>query len=266
MLALALLVAASPTTYAVVEFGGPAVGRALAAEVSEAIRARPDSLVLGADQLVERLASENRGDLAGCRDRSCYAELAGTVGADELVTGQVDRERDLWTLTLLRLEANSLESLGETRLQWGGSEDELVTLVAPAVDRLFANDPERLLGQIDVGAPAGSVVFVDGARRAEGPGVVDVPVGGVEVRIEPPAGAAVTRWVVVRRSALTRVDFGVDGASPAPKGRPLVSKWWFWTLIGVGVMVATTAVVVATAEDSDFDGDFGSQPGVVLRF
>lgn len=111
----------------------------------------------------------------------------------------------------------------------------------------------------------------------------DVDPGSHRVELVPATGAeAIVRDVVLREGAREEVVIAapqvLPRTGPASPGRPsrparqgsggVLTRWWFWTAVGVVVVGATVGVVVATQSGArdPFEGDAPGGALETLRF
>lgn len=117
--------------------------------VAVELEASGRSKVLSTVDVRQVLALEEQKQLAGCDEASCLAEIAGALGAEEVVFGDIVLldERFLLTLNLLDVRAN--ESKGRAVVEVQG-RDRLPTAVKRGVAQLTgipvaAEGPDLLL-------------------------------------------------------------------------------------------------------------------------
>lgn len=118
-------------------------------------------------------------------------------------------------------------------------------------------------GLLTVGSPvAGATVFIDGRRLGAVPVQTALPAGKHRVLVKHPDYDPADTSVVMVAGAQNEINVPLD----KPPG--LLSRWWFWT--GVGVAVAGGAVLtyaLLTERDPD-TGDMapGQVAGPLVRF
>jgi hypothetical protein len=84
------------------------------------------------------LSLEEQRQMLGCDQASCLVQLAGALGADDLVLGQVGSVGDSTVLTIKRVDLQTAEVRHEyTRRMQGGGGEELIEAVTPAVETIF---------------------------------------------------------------------------------------------------------------------------------
>lgn len=256
---LPLLLAAAPTSYAVMELEAgretdPDLARQLTARVAQIISRRPEASVIAPDDIRALLLREQQRQLLGCTDQGCLAEIAGALGASQIISGRVARIDEGWSITLSLVDAVEVSALGRTTATWGGTALGLIELMDPLVASLFSDAPEALAGALEFeGAESGSEVSIDGRARGVVPDPLGpLPAGGREVVLSKSGFVPWRRWVVIRPGRTTRVVV----EQTQVEGESLTSKWWFWSLIVAGAAGGATAIAVAAS------GGDGSTTGV----
>lgn len=96
--------------------------------------------VLSSADVRQALALEAQKQSMGCDSESCLAEIAGAMGVDYVVHGQLGRLERSQVLTLTLFDARSASSAARTVLR-GESVDALASQLPQAVDRFVAAMP-----------------------------------------------------------------------------------------------------------------------------
>ncbi|MEL6185941.1 MAG: PEGA domain-containing protein [Myxococcota bacterium] len=260
LLLTALSAAGAPLSVAILELEGPDpdLNRQLTARVAELVGRQPKLTVVAPDDIRALLRREEQRQLLGCTDQSCLAEIAGALGADQIISGRVSELDGAFSVSLTRVDAAAVASLGRASGRWGGARIGLLDLMDPLVAGLFADTPEALAGAIVLaGAESGSEVVVDGVSRGTTPPEVipAVPAGGRKVELTKGGFRPFSGWVVVRPSQSTQLVVEQQRLD-AP---PITRQWWFWTALGLG---AAGAAVGSWAALSGGDSTTGVQVGV----
>jgi TolB-like protein len=116
--------------------------------------------VLAGDDVKKMLDLESQKQAAGCDDdSSCLAEIAGALGADYVVTGQLGKLDTRLILTLNLFDAGKKEAINRVTVK-ADSLDQMPEQVESAVFRLIA--------PLSGNDASGAGVAVDG----EGPGIM----------------------------------------------------------------------------------------------
>ncbi|MEC9464359.1 MAG: hypothetical protein VX834_01145, partial [Myxococcota bacterium] len=97
---------------------------------------------IGMDEIREMIDFEAQRQSMGCdADQACMAEIAGALGVDEVVTGQLSEEANGRTLTLRRIDQRRADVVGSvTRRLAIGDGEEFLLAIGPAVEAVY---PER---------------------------------------------------------------------------------------------------------------------------
>jgi hypothetical protein len=132
--------------------------------------------------------------LEGCRDAGCFAAYGKSVGAQEVLVGEVREMPDSYSVTMRLLDVSSGKEVARTAGSYNRDVEEMVWAMRSQVARLKA--PQRYAGQLAVEAPAGSAATVNGSAVKLGERLV-LKAGLHEVRVER-AGRSVQSWVEVR--------------------------------------------------------------------
>ncbi|MEZ4410602.1 MAG: PEGA domain-containing protein [Polyangiales bacterium] len=158
---------------------------------------------------------------------------------------------------------------------------EFSELATPSQHQLHDAEVQSLLTEINRGIgrlrleevrPATAVVTVDGRRVSpDAAGEVPVDPGSRTVRAEAPGYVAAEQTIEVGRGSITPVRLSLAAApepeAPPPRiiervittphpreepSPPVTTRWWFWTSVGAGAVVAgvLTAVVISAASST----------------
>lgn len=189
--------------------------------------------VISPSEVSALLGMERQRQLLGCGDQgSCLAELAGALGADGVVVGNLGRFGQSYQLDLKIVSTTNGALLASHSVRIKGDDEMLDAMAAAAVS---------LASQLGLGAPPMPrrklVGFVTGgvglAALAVG-GVLLIPVLNTSAQID---GLARTPQNVATAQQL------------AQSGRPL--EVTAWTLLGVGgAALITGLVLVLTSGDA----------------
>jgi hypothetical protein len=138
---------------------GEGVSEGTATALTEALavelRKRPGLTLVTARELAAVLGFERQKALAGCQSDACMAELAGALDADRVVTGQVARVGESWTLHLQVVDAKRAVALAQaSRRLKGGGVDGLLDLLPEMARELFPDGASA--GPLAQGPAAGA--------------------------------------------------------------------------------------------------------------
>jgi hypothetical protein len=103
----------------------------------------PKAAVLSGADIREMIALEAEKQAAGCDDASCLSEVAGALGAELIVTGQVGRLGDRYVVTMNLISVNDARAVGRETVELG-SLSAAPGAVRPAVDKLVEPMGERI--------------------------------------------------------------------------------------------------------------------------
>ncbi len=131
------------------------LAHALSQQAVLALTGRSDVHVTSYAELKSAMDFEGERATAGCDSAACAAELAGALGADEVVFGDVTRIDKLLVVGISRYDAHSGKTLGREVVRAPSSALALER-TTDAVQRLFAGqasvNPAMVIGAAVVGA------------------------------------------------------------------------------------------------------------------
>lgn len=150
VVALLLLAAPQPIRVAAPGFTGVRVDEKEAAFYAvhlEQELARRGLRITSSREIQALVGLERQKQLLGCADTetSCIAELAGAMGADALLLGDIGRFNDLLQLNVRLLSTQNGAPWGNESVR-GRTEEELLNTFPALADRLVAS-VERVLGR-----------------------------------------------------------------------------------------------------------------------
>jgi hypothetical protein len=232
--------------------GDEPLANALATVITSEIAARRDLRALSRNELQSVVAHQAEQALLGCESAKCASDVAKLVEADLVVGGGIERveEAYVFSLTLFDPVAGTMRERVEAT--WRSDPDEIVLLVRPYVDRLFGGaNAADYVGNLEVLAPEGASVFVDGKEIGAAPitaPIEKLPIGVHQIEVSQAGFVTARRDVVVSRGETTiaRIELQEE---------PYYTQWWFWTAVGGGAAVAVaagatigTVAIIAAAE------------------
>jgi hypothetical protein len=126
---------------------GEIPGRPLAAftqSLVPEIRKLEGVSAIGMAEIRDMLGFERQRQMMGCSvDESCLAEIAGSLGVDEIVSAELTLVGKSYTLSMRRLDMRKSKVLQSDSRQFDQRDgEELLSIVGPAIEALF---PERPL-------------------------------------------------------------------------------------------------------------------------
>lgn len=235
----------------------PSIKGQITARIADVVGRRQGVEVIAPDDIRAVLEKEAQRQLLGCDEEGCLAEIGGALGADVLIKGRVSKLEEGYGVSLSAVDATNASPLGHASETWRGESIGLMELVVPMVDRILAEEGERLVGAIDVtGAPDGGQIFVDDQIRGTVPAgqMGGVDAGARRLRVVADGYEPFERWVVVKKDQVTTVPVQLVELESGP----FYASWWFWTLTaGAVVGGAVATAVVLTNQDEPAGGATG---------
>lgn len=210
--------------------------------LADGLARRPGLKVVRGKEVRQLLELEAEKQVAGCEtDASCLAELAGALGAELVVTGQVAKLDSLLVLTLNLTDVRTVESVGRARIE----VEELSALPA-AID---AEIPRFVARVTEVSPPPATAVppMTPWATYGVIGGALAVAVvgGGVAIflGVQTTTSAAVSEARGRLEAAATPVE-----AVKAREDLEAAIRWHDASVGGlwVGTAVAAAGLAVAT--------------------
>ena len=226
--------------------GAEARAGALTTMVTAEVSAQKDRRAVSRNELMGLINNQATSQLLGCDQPACMADIAKLANADEVIAGSVEKldGATIVGLTLMRTDGTDGPSIvARQKASWRGSDDELLLVIRPLVQRLF--DPTNAhthVGALELFAPDGTAVVVDGKSLGTTPvaPVRDLSTGVHRVQLAKDGYVTSDVDVVVARNetTITRVEL---------EAIPWTSQPWFWAAAGGAVLVAGGAVAGVVA-------------------
>lgn len=234
------------------------IAKQVTARIAEVLQRRPGTTVMSADDISAVLQHEADKQLLGCNEDGCLAELAAALGADVVVASKVAKIEDGWAISLTAIDTKRATVKARVQETWQGESILLLSLVAPAVDKLMATDPNSLVGTLDVvGAVDGTKILVDDQVRGTAPAgqMAGIPIGSRRVKLVADGYEPVEAYLIVQN--------GEVASFPAQQRaiEPFYATWWFWTAAGAGTVVAAAAATTVGVVAAMQLGAGGGPPG-----
>ncbi len=157
---VALSLAAAQPKLAVMPIpSGEVVREETASAITEAVaaetRRRSGGQVITQREIASVLSLERQKAMLGCQTDSCMAELAGALGVDSLVAGNLSKVGDSWMFHLKLIGAKRIQVLAQAdRRIRGGTLDDVLDALPVMVGELFAGAPARSVASPVPAAPA----------------------------------------------------------------------------------------------------------------
>lgn len=231
---------------------GPAASaqaNALTTMLTAEVSAQDGVRAVSRAELQAILVHQSTAQLVGCDDPRCLADVAQLAKADEVVSGSVERVDGATIVNLTRIFAgNDGEEpriVSRQQAVWRGSDDELLLVTRPLVQRLFdAAGAHSHVGALEVLVPAGTAVVLDDQDVGAAPTAVvrDLPTGVHRLRLRKDGFVEKHVDVIVGRNETTIVRVELEEI-------PLWSQPWFLATAGGVALVAvgSTAGIVVYA-------------------
>jgi hypothetical protein len=203
--------------------------------------------VVSSRDLATLLGFERQKQLLGCNEESCLAELAGALGVDALLKGDIGKLGEGYALTLKVLNAHNASVVA----RWNGTVGSVAQLRG-----LIARGAREIAGQLTA-TSKGSPTAVDLNRGPEPmsrwwalvPGAVAVGslVAGGVFQSRAAEDLAALQSATFREDAVQARDDGIRQQNIARVG-----------LVGGGIAVAATVAVLIFGSPSSSDGPMPS--------
>lgn len=229
--------------------------RKLIGQIEAAVAALPGTRVVRAQQVSDAIKKAKKPQLRACEgDAACLAELAGLVGAQIVISGEVGGLGDSRVVYLAATENG--KELRSTTLAVGAHDDA----GGPHGAAVRLLDPDGYRGTlrfaIDV---TGATVYVNGSKAQLSPaGELALPVGAQAVRVTHPEYHDFVRFIDVEFGKTT--DVAIDMQQYPIVRHDLLGKpihrdridyvdppvWRRWYVVGpaaVGLAILTGVVV-----------------------
>jgi hypothetical protein len=236
--------------------------RKLTGEIEAAVAALPGTRVVRAQQVSDAVRRAKKPQLRACEgDAACLAELAGLVGAQIVISGEVGGLGESRVVYLAATENG--KELRSTTLAVGGAHDDGGGASGAAVRLL---DPDSYRGTlrfaIDV---TGATVYVNGSKVQLSPGrELALPVGTHAVRVTHPEYHDFVRFIDAEFGKTTDVAVDLQQypilrhdvlGKPVNRDRieyidpPVWRRWYVVGPAAVGLAILTGVVVSHAAHN-----------------
>lgn len=120
---------------------GASIDEKTAATVSDALEAdlrrAGVNLVASQKDVAAVLTFEQQKLLLGCNDDTCKVDLGGSLGADELLLGQLSKLGESWLVSMRRLDLSGKSLKGADRRLRGGTIDDVLDVMPALVAELY---------------------------------------------------------------------------------------------------------------------------------
>jgi hypothetical protein len=227
--------------------GAAAQAGALTTMLTAEVSAHDGYRAVSRNELQALLAHQSTAQLVGCDEPRCMADVAHLVNADFVVSGSVEKLEGATVVGLTLMDAGN-DAAGATivsrqKAAWRGSDDELLLVMRPLVQRLFdATNAHTHIGAVEVFVPEGAHLVLDDKDLGTAPvnAIRDLPTGVHRLQIAKDGYANEVVDLVVSRNETTIVRVDLEEI-------PLLEQPWFWaTAGGVALVAAGTAAGITT--------------------
>lgn len=227
--------------------GASAQAGALTTMLTAEVSAHDGYRAVSRNELQALIAHQSTAQLVGCDEPRCMADVAQLVNADFVVSGNVERLEGATVIGLTLMHAGSDTEgpaiVGRQKAAWRGSDDELLLVMRPLVQRLFdAANAHAHVGNVEVFAPEGARLVLNDKELGTAPvtAIRDLPTGVHRLQIAKDGYADEVVDLVVSRNETTIVRVDLEEI-------PLLEQPWFWaTAGGVALVAAGTAAGITT--------------------
>jgi TolB-like protein len=227
--------------------GAAAQAGALTTMLTAEVSAQDGYRAVSRNELQALLAHQSTAQLVGCDEPRCMADVAHLVNADFVVSGSVEKLEGATVVGLTLMDAGT-DAAGPTIVSrqetaWRGSDDELLLVMRPLVQRLFdARNAHTHVGAVEVFVPEGARLVLDDKDLGTAPvsAIRDLGTGVHRLQVAKDGYANEVVDLVVSRNETTIVRVDLEEI-------PLLEQPWFWaTAGGVALVAAGTAAGITT--------------------
>lgn len=211
-----------------------ALGTILTAEVS----ATTGYKAVSKNELASIIAHQANAQLTGCEDPRCMASIAHLANADMVISGNVEVLEGATVVGFTLVDVSDVENgpqvAARQKVSWRGSDDELLLVVRPMVQRLLdARNAHTHVGHAELFVPEGAEIIVDDKSLGTAPmqAIRDLPTGVHSVKILKDGYSPEQIDLVVARNETTIVRADLEAI-------PLTDQPWFWAAAGGVVLLA----------------------------
>jgi hypothetical protein len=254
------VVAIAPLATLGAEDTSPAT-RKLTADLEAAIASLPATKVVRAAQVADAIKRAGKPQLRACEaDAGCLVELAGVVGAQVVISGEVGGLGESQVVYLAATERGAPPRSTTLAIGRSGGGDT----PAAAVIRLL--DPDRYRGTLRfaIDAPGATVYINGGAATPSAAGELVLPVGAQAVRVTHPEYHDFVRFIDVEFGKTTEVTVDLQhypiarhdvAGQPIQRDRieyldpPLWRRWYIVGPAAIGLAVVTTILAAYAAHN-----------------
>jgi len=238
-----------------------AAARTLIGQIEAAVAALPGTRVVRAQQVSDAIRKAKKPQLRACEgDAACLAELAGLVGAQIVISGEVGGLGDSRVVYLAATENG--KELRSTTLAVGAHDDA----GGPRGAAVRLLDPDGYRGTLKLAIDVtGATVYVNGSKVQPSPsGELALPVGAQAIRVTHPEYHDFVRFIDVPFGKTTEVAVDMQQypivrhdllGKPIQRDRidyvapPVWRRWYVVGPAAVGLAILTGVVVGYAVHD-----------------
>ena len=235
--------------------------RKLIGQIEAAVAALPGTRVVRAQQVSDAIRKAKKPQLRACEgDAACLAELAGLVGAQIVISGEVGGLGDSRVVYLAATENG--KELRSTTLAVGAHDDA----GGPRGAAVRLLDPDGYRGTLKLAIDVtGATVYVNGSKVQPSPsGELALPVGAQAIRVTHPEYHDFVRFIDVPFGKTTEVAVDMQQypivrhdllGKPIQRDRidyvapPVWRRWYVVGPAAVGLAILTGVVVGYAVHD-----------------
>ncbi|MEM6734030.1 MAG: PEGA domain-containing protein, partial [Myxococcota bacterium] len=240
------------TSFAVLDLRADGVAPDVAANLTEVLSTEvkriKNTSVISRDDVKSMLDLEAAKQQLGCDDSACLAEIAGALGVEKIIVGNVGKLGSRYIIGLRLLDSKRAEAQGRVSESLRGDEAQLIPAIRSA--------SRKLLGIVVEGE--GSLAVTSSEESAE---IVVDNEASLTLPAPPLTGLTVGKHsLVVRKPGYLDYfsDVYIDPNQTTVVWAPLVEEpvewyrqWWVWA--GAAAVIAggiTTAILLGDDSDS----------------
>ena len=211
---------------------------------------RAGMTVTSKDDIEKILALRGMQDALNCNDDTqCLVEIGGALGVDYLVTGDVGRLGKQYVINLSLIDTTTNEAANRASETFQGDAKHLRDSVRFAAWKLLGAPTDgkgaiRLSANVSDGR-----VSIDGSEPVKYPDAdafEDLIAGKHTLTLKSDGFYDLYQEFYVDRDALTELQLELQEVPAA-----VWQRWWFWTIIGVGVAAGAAASVAVLSDSPD---------------
>ncbi|MEW6775091.1 MAG: hypothetical protein AB1405_02250 [Bdellovibrionota bacterium] len=187
----------------------------------------------------------------GCNASRCLDEIAGTLGAQEIVQVRLVEGAEQVLVIAERRAAGKSDPLERAQSAWKGARGDLPALAALLSLSLYTDVAQLPDGEAQVFCtiPARALLSGEDVGVADTKGL-SIPAAPGEYLLEllPDGALPVSRPIVILPGKTSTAS--ESPAALLAEGPPFYKTWWFWTVAGAAAVGLGVGIPVAMSGDS----------------